>query len=101
MKVVVSLYGDTTPGKLDPTMGQKIASEGVSDVNLSILNDPSYENLCRFVLDYADGVVIASEKVSPEVLEMVRKSGKPILEYQSPEEQGFFDNYNQFYEQLQ
>lgn len=101
VKVVVSLYGDTTPGKLDPTMGQKIASEGVSDENLSILNDPSYENLCRFVLDYADGVVIASEKVSPEVLEMARKSGKPILEYQSPEEQGFFDNYNQFYEQLQ
>ncbi len=100
VKIVLSLYGDPTPGKLSPSMAQKIASEGVNDENLSILNDPSYENLFRFVLDYADGVVIGSDQVSAEVLELAHKSGKPILEYQSSEEADFFDNYNRFYEQL-
>lgn len=101
VKVVVSLYGDTINGELDATMGEKIGKEGVTDANLSILSDPSYENLCRFVLDYADGVVIASEKVSPEVIELVRQSGKPMLAYQSPEEPDFFDNYNRLYDEIQ
>ena len=101
VKVVVSLYGDTLPGKLDSSMAQKIAGEGVSDENLALLNDPSYENLCRFVLEYVDGVVVASNEVPANILEMARKSGKPILEYQAPEAADFFDNYNRFYEQIQ
>ncbi len=101
VKVVVSLYGDELPGKLDPAFAAKIASEGVSDKNLEILKDPSYENLCRFVLDYADGVVLASDKISDEVLKIVRESEKPTLEYQSPEAADFFDNYNRFYDEIQ
>ena len=101
VKVVVSLYDEDTHGQLDPAMAQKIAGEGVADENLSILSNPSYENLCRFVMEYADGVVIGSSTVSPEVLDIARNSGKPILEYQSPEEADFFDNYNRFYEQIQ
>ena len=101
VKVVVSLYGDGFPGELHPEFGAKIAGEGVKDKNLSILDTPSYENLCRFVMEYADGVVAASADVAPEVLEMARTSGKPMLEYQSPEAADFFDNYNRFYEAIQ
>jgi starch synthase len=101
VKVVVSLYGDEIPGKLDPEFDKKIASEGVTDKNLDILTEPSYENLCRFVLDYADGVVLGSDKISEEVLKLVRESGKPTLEYQSPEAPDFFDNYNRFYDEIQ
>ena len=100
VKIVLSLYGDETPGKLDPEMAQKIAGEGVKDANLAILNDPTYENLLRFVLTYADGVAIGSAQVSEAMLEIVRQSGKPVLEYQAREEADFFDNYNRFYEQL-
>ena len=100
VKVVVSLY-DSTPGPLDPAMAQKIAGEGVTDENLAILSNPSYENFCRFVLEYVDGVVIGSSEVSADVLDLVRNSGKPVLEYQNPEEADFFDNYNRFYEQIQ
>ena len=101
VKVVVSLYGDGFPGELHPEFGAKIAGEGVKDKNLSILDTPSYENLCRFVMEYADGMVAASADVAPEVLEMARTSGKPMLEYQSPEAEDFFDNYNRFYEAIQ
>ena len=101
VKVVVSLYGDGFTGELDPGFASKIAGEGVKDKNLAILDTPSYENLCRFVMDYADGVVAASPDVDPKVLEMARASGKPMLEYQSPEAEDFFDNYNRFYEAIQ
>ena len=99
--IVVSLYGNGFPGSLDPGFAEKIAGEGVKDKNLGIIADPSYENLCRFVMEYADGVVAASAEVDPRVLEIARESGKPILEYQSPDAEDFFDNYNRFYEAIQ
>lgn len=101
VKIVVSLYDDAFPGTLDPTFRQKIAGEGVKDKNLSILDTPSYENLFRFVMDYTDGVVVASENVDPRVLDIVRTSGKPVMEYQAPDTEEFFDNYNRFYEAIQ
>ena len=81
VKVVVSLYADGFPGELDKGFAAKIAGEGVKDKNLAILDVPSYENLCRFVMEYADGVVAASVDADPKVLEIARASGKPMLEY--------------------
>ena len=82
-------------------LDRQIAGEGVEDKNLEILARPSYENLCRFVMEYADGIVSASPNVDARVLEIARASGKPMLEYQSPEAEDFFANYNRFYEELQ
>ncbi|WP_418990998.1 glycogen/starch synthase [Alistipes sp.] len=101
VKVVVSLYGDSFPGELDKGFSSKIANEGVKDKNLEILSAPSYENLCRFVMEYADGVVVASEDVAPEILEIARNSSKPLLPYQAPDAADFFDNYNRFYDKIQ
>ena len=101
VKVVVSLYDDGFGGELNKGFGAKIAGEGVKDKNLSILDTPSYENLCRFVMKYADGVIAASAGVDERVLEIARQSGKPMLEYQAPEAEDFFDNYNRFYDEIQ
>lgn len=101
VKIVVSLYDDSFPGELEREFRTKIAHEGVKDKNLSILKAPSYENLCRFVMEYADGVVVGSAGADAAVVELARRSGKPLLEYQSPDEADFFDNYNRFYEALQ
>jgi len=101
VKIVVSLYGGGFPGELNAHMRQKIANEGIKDKKLEILDTPSYENLCRFVMEYADGIVAASPEVDARVLEWAEKSGKPLLAYQSPEAEDFFANYNRFYEALQ
>lgn len=101
VKIVVSLYGDGFDKPLDAGMKEKIANEGVKDKKLSILDTPSYENLCRYVMEYADGIILASDAVTPEIIELVRNSGKPLLEYQSPDAEDFFDNYNRFYDSIQ
>ncbi len=101
VKIVVSLYDDAFEGELAAGFAAKIAGEGVKDKNLAILGTPSYENLYRFVMEYADGVVVASADVNPNVLEIARASGKPLLEYQAPEAEDFFDNYNRFYDSIQ
>ena len=98
VKVVVSLYDDAFPQPLDRGLRDKIAGENIRSKNFDLLDTPSYENLYHFVMNYADGAVIGSERVDARTLELVRASGKPVLEYQSPAEEGFFDNYTRFYE---
>lgn len=100
LKIVVSLYDDAFAQPMDRELKQKIAAEGVEDENLPNLDDPTYENLCRFVMNYADGVVIASDKVSQAVRDIVAESGKPSMEV-DPQDAGVFDQYNQFYEAIQ
>ena len=101
VKIVVTLADDRFDEPLDAQFAEKIANEGVKDEKRSILSTPSYENLYRFVIDYADGITVASPKASPELVEYARQSGKPVLEYREPDEEDFFDNYNRFYEELQ
>lgn len=101
VKIVVTLADDRFDEPLDAQFAEKIANEGVKDEKLSILSTPSYENLYRFVIDYADGITVASPKASPELVGYARQSGKPVLEYREPDEEDFFDNYNRFYEELQ
>ena len=100
VKVVVSVYGDRFDKPLGSQLRKVIEGEGVADENLSIIDEPTYENLFRYVIGYADGIVIGSPKVNAETLDVIRAAGKPVLEYRSPDEEGFFDNYNRFYEEL-
>ena len=100
-KIVVSLYDDAFPGTLDSGFATKIANEGVEDENLKKLAEPSYENLMRFVMDYADAVVVASAGVKPELVEYARRSGKPLLDFDpEAEQQETFDKYKRFYDEL-
>ena len=100
VKIVVSLCNDRFTEPLSAEFAKKVAKEGVEDEKLENLATASYENLYRFVIDYADGVVVASADADKSLVEYARQSGKPLLEYQSIDEAELFDNYNRFYEEL-
>ena len=100
VKVVVSLCDDRFEQPFNEGFAQKVANEGVKDEKLADLKLPSYENLYRFVIDYADGIVVASENANPALIEYARQSGKPVMEFENKEEAEMFDNYNRFYEEL-
>ena len=99
-KIVVSLYEDKYTTPLNAELPSKLANEGVEEGDLSKLEVPSYENLMRFVIDNVDGVVAGSEKADSALLDYAREAGKKILDYQSPEDNDFYDNYDRFYEEL-
>ena len=100
VKVVVSLCDDRFAQPLDANFKNRIANEGVVDPKLEDLTLPSYENLYRFVIDYADGIIVTSANADPALVEYARQSGKPMLEYQDPASPECFDNYDSFYESL-
>jgi starch synthase len=99
-KIVVSLYEDSFTTPLDANLVEKLCNEGVPAEELQNLGELSYENLMRFVIDNADGVVAGSANANQALLAYAREQGKKVLDYQSPEAEDFYDNYDRFYEEL-
>ncbi len=100
VKIVSSLYENRFEKPLRDELRKKIESEGVVDENISIIDNPSYENLYRFVMSNVDGVIAGSAAVDTKLLDEARAAGKRVMEYISPEEEGFYDNYTRFYDEL-
>jgi starch synthase len=100
VKIVLSLADDKFEGTLAENFKQKLEGEGVMDSNMNILEIPSYENLYRFVIDYADGVIATSANVDASLLEYARSQGKKVLEYSDADAKEVFDNYKRFYDEL-
>ncbi len=100
-KIVVSLYNDTFPGTLDSAVRQKIENEGMHDQKLQILDDPSYENLMKLVIDYADGVVIEEKLDDGAMADHVRRTGKPLLDWDGDRKSAqYMEAYHNFYDEL-
>lgn len=100
VKIVLSLADDKFEGTLSPELKQKLEGEGIMDSSMSILTEPSYENLYRYVIEYADGIIVTSPNANKELLEYARGLGKKILEYSDAEPKEVFDNYKRFYDEL-
>ena len=100
-KVVVSLYNDGFGGTLDAGVRKKIENEGIRDPKLEILDTPSYENLMKLVIDYADGVVIEERLKNKALADHVRRSKKPVLDWDGDRQSAqYMDVYHTFYEEL-
>lgn len=100
VKVVTSLYNDNFTSPLSTQLRETIEGEGVVAENISIIDNPSYENLYNFVISHVDGVIAGSSAVKEQLLKTAKSAGKKVLEYQSPEEEGFYENYMRFYDEL-
>lgn len=98
-RIVASVYDEQFDGMLSP-FASKMAEEEVTGPSTSLLDTPTYENLYKFVMPYVDGVIQGSPKVNENVLKEAARLGRKTLAYRSPEENGFFDEYNSFYEGL-
>jgi starch synthase len=66
-KVVYSIYNDGFNKNWDARFGDKLKFDGFDDEVVSQLQDTSYENITRVIAQYADGINIASETISPEL----------------------------------
>ena len=100
LKIVVSLYDDDFKGELDAEFLKKIRNEGMEDKKLDILAKPSYQNLMKLVIDYADGVVMRTASPDSEVEAYLRQSGKKVMSYIDAEDENYLNTYQKFYEEL-
>lgn len=101
-KIVVSLYEDTPKENFSPNFNKLISFGNASETEVPFLADPSGTNLAKTAVQYADGVILASDNIDNDVMAYCRERALPMLEYDKTaiENGSYIDIYNEFYDQL-
>ena len=95
-KIVFSAYDNEFPGSLNAGFSKKLLFEGINDADVKVAKDPSYDNVMKLAIQYSDGLICGSEKISPEVLDFAQKNKKKILPFQPQDV--YIDEYSKFYD---
>lgn len=97
-KVVYSLYDNEFNGKLDNRFSEKALFEGIDQSDLEIANDPSFENICKLGIQYADAAILGDEDIKDSLTDFASELNVPILNHKSEEE--YMDAYSSFYDEI-
>lgn len=100
VKIVLSIYDDNFDGELDKNFKDKIISEGLNPEHLNLIDSPTYENLMKSVINHAEGVIMESKTPSKEIVDYIKSTNKPYLEYQDKTDDSYLKTYQKFYNQI-
>ena len=98
VKVIYSVFDDGFEGVLSNSLPDKLLFENLDNSDVAGLKESNINNLHKFAIDYADGVIQASSEINPKVLSHIKSSGKPFMSYTGDED--YFDAYNNFFSQF-
>jgi len=97
-KVVYSAYNDGFKESLSNSVREKALIEGVKPAATAALKEANYMGINKLAINYSDAIIQGNESIDPGVLDFAKASGKPFLDYQTPE--NYITAYNDFYDQL-
>ncbi|MCY1721250.1 glycogen/starch synthase [Prolixibacteraceae bacterium Z1-6] len=97
-KVVYSAYDDDFKNTLDSNFNEKLLLDGITKEDVSIIQDPTYENVNKLAIDYSDAVIQGTETINAGVKKYIAESGKMFLDFQPKET--YIDSYNDFYDKV-
>jgi starch synthase len=97
-KVVFSFYDNGFEKPLDPGFSEKILVDGVSEDHVSMVKDPAYQNLISLAATYSDGLIQGSANLPGSVTEVLKKTGKPYMDYVNGEE--YVEQFSVFYDRF-
>jgi starch synthase len=96
-KVVYSVYENAFTDQLNAEFAQKAVMSDMTDQNTEVFKPGTNNALHAGAIQYSDAVVLAAEDIDAEVLNNVKNSGKPVLEFKSTAD---FENYYNFYDEI-
>lgn len=97
-KVILSLYDNEFSQSLNKAFKKKLRMDGVPEEDLKVVEDPSYINYCKLVVNMSDGLIIGSKQIHKDLLKYIEQSNKPLLPYQDSE--SYVEAYSVFYDQV-
>lgn len=97
-KVVYSTSNDYFEGSLHKDFHKKILTENLTAKDVSLVKDPTFNNVNKLAFHYSDGIILNTPDISPELREYAEKSGKPVLDY--PNQDEYIDAYSDFFDKI-
>ncbi len=98
VKIIYSVFDNSFDGVLSDTLPEKLLFENLEESDVAPLKASNITNLHKFAIDHSDAVVQASADMNKDVLEYIKSSKKPFMEYPGAED--YIDAYQDFYEQF-
>jgi starch synthase len=95
-KIVYSVYDDEFPNALNKDFAKKIIHEGISKEDVEIVKNPTFVNVNKLAIDFADAVIKGSKKINTDIEKYIKKSGKLSLDYIEGDE--YIDAFSEFYD---
>jgi starch synthase len=96
-KVIYSIYNNDFSETLNKEFTKKAIMNDMNEAHTKVFSENSNQALNFGAIQYADAIVIGGDNVDEEVLKNVKKSNKPVLEFDSTAD---FENYYNFYEEI-
>jgi starch synthase len=97
-RIVYSVYNDQFENTLNSEMARKIAEDGIDMNDISVINEPTFENYTKLALAYSDAAIKGSELINPNIEQHIKASGMQYLDYQPKE--SYIDSYFDFYNKI-
>jgi starch synthase len=97
-RIVYSVYNDQFENTLNNEMARKIAEDGISLSDISVLSDPTFENYTKLALANSDAVIKGSEVINSNIEQHIKASGMQYLDYQPKD--SYIDSYFDFYNKI-
>lgn len=97
-KVIYSIYNGDLNGTFDKNIKQKVKIDGISNKDISLLEEPTYQNIEKLAIDYSDGVIMGHPNIDSELKKYIEKEKLPLLDYKNQDE--YIEEYAKFYEQF-
>lgn len=95
-KVVTSIYDNEFDTPLNSKLKKKLVGDSITEADVAQVTNPTYVNVEKLAIDFSDGIIMGSQQINAEVEAYAKSTGKPILDYQTPET--YMDAYNAFYD---
>jgi starch synthase len=96
-RVVYSVYDEEFPEPLQKNFSAKIPIDGIEKGDVeAVAKTPTFANLMKLAIDYSDAVIKGAPKINPDVEKYLKKCGKNVLDYKTPEH--YIDAYSEFYD---
>lgn len=97
-KIIFSLYDDGFKESFSSDFAKKIKLEGITNKDLALYQNASYENLMKAAIDFSDALIVGDENINSDIAKYLDASSKPKLEYQSMD--NYINVYNEFYDKV-
>ncbi len=96
-KIVYSLYDNVFTKPFRNGFKNKVIHDGITKKDIEILNEPNCNNIQKLAIKNSDGVIVAGNKIHPELKEYLKTSKKKTMNHEEP---NYVDRYSEFYDQL-
>ena len=98
VKIIYSVFNNGFNEMLNKSLTEKLLFEKITKKDVARLTKPSIRNLHKFAIDYADAIIQSDCNIEKEILQHIKESGKPFMEY--PGEENYLNAYEDFYNQF-